>query len=262
MKFHSSKSEANDYFFYSFVGTVVYGHGQLKNANNKICAAISFLADGAFLIVCNKLLMTIACSSTNTLLPNSDIICWEGLIKNDYFSCVYIKGTHQGYAAIALVMFAYYVPLCVMIAPIFMHSGQDEKDIVFSESYVMTLTTMKCVMLIFSVFFSQTASGMVLASVFVYLVLFIATMIWAIRAHNKFTEPSTFPFVNMFKIAGFFAACNLKGKRNNKCFFSVVRLCCIGGSSDRHGRCNVSCIEWSRYYVENNSFNEKVLLEL
>jgi hypothetical protein len=115
---------------------------------------------------------------------------------------------HPGYVAVSLVLFAYYVPLCVMIAPIFMQSGQDDKDICFSESYVMTLTTMKCVMLIFSVFFSQTAAHMIFASVFVSLVLFVATLIWSLKASNKFTEPSSFPIVNMFKIASFFAACN------------------------------------------------------
>lgn len=66
--------------------------------------------------ICNKLLTTLACTYTPNgpfLIANSSDVCWHG--------------NHVYQSFLAMASFAYYVPLCVMIAPMFIESESEKK---------------------------------------------------------------------------------------------------------------------------------------
>lgn len=183
-------SEASSYFFYGFVGAVVYGHGILKNVSGLTSSIISFLSDTLFMIVCNKLLTMIACiysdpGTTGILEADTKILCWQG--------------THPTTAFLALVGFSYYIPLCVMISPMFIESGQQSKDLKFLETYIMISTLTKCAMLVFSAFFSRNPVSMIGASMVLSSILLIVTLWWSMRSKPRLTLPCSIPFFNGFK---------------------------------------------------------------
>lgn len=99
----------------------VYGHGLLKNVSSKITGVVAFLSDAMFMTICSQLLSMLSCSyssefssfNTGALLANPSIQCWTG--------------SHQPKAVLALLAFSYYVPLCVMVAPMFMSTDPEKK---------------------------------------------------------------------------------------------------------------------------------------
>ncbi len=88
---------AKMFYFHSFVGTIIYGHGMLKNVNKFSCKVVSLLSDTLFLIICEKLLLTLSCMDIDGiyyLSIDNNIICWSN--------------THQFYATINLILIGFY----------------------------------------------------------------------------------------------------------------------------------------------------------
>jgi len=215
-KQQGKQQEANDFFFNSFSGAMVYGHGLLKNVSTKITGIVSFLSDAMFMTVCSQLLSMLSCSyspdfsdyETGALIANPQVQCWTG--------------DHRVKAVLALIAFSYYVPLCVMVAPMLMTTDPEKKDVRFVETYLMTLTLTKCVLLVFSTFFSHSNLLMVIATMIISLALLICTFFWSIRQPNRLLKPASQPFANILKCATYSTAV----------WTSIVALAFYGAGND------------------------------
>jgi len=195
----STGTDPNNFFFHSFVGAMVYGHGILKDVSPKVTGLVSWLSDAMFMTVCSQLLSMLSCSyssdfsdfNTGALLANPNVQCWTG--------------DHKHKAVLSLISFSYYVPLCVMVAPMFMSCDPEKKDVRFMETYMMTLTLAKCALLVFSTFFSQSNLMMVIASMLVSLALLICTFFWSMTK-PRLTKPCSQPFANILKCTTYSSA--------------------------------------------------------
>ena len=116
--FKKDQTAANEYFFHSFVGTIIYGHGTLQDVPKIVSLIVRLICDSFFLVVCEKLVLVLACNRDGTSIIDNDTICWEG--------------NHLVLASAALVCLAFYIPFCVMVAPMFMElddeDGEDEDE--------------------------------------------------------------------------------------------------------------------------------------
>jgi hypothetical protein len=79
----SSQQVANDIFFHSFIGSIVYGHGLVKNVSSFVSNIVALLSDTLFLIICSKLMAVFTCinptdSQPALLLIDPTMVCWEG----------------------------------------------------------------------------------------------------------------------------------------------------------------------------------------
>ena len=114
------EEKAREYYFHSFVGTIIYGHGRLENVSKFSAKIVSIISDVAFLGICEKLILILVCNPSENqqsflVLDGEETVCW--------------KGKHQHYAAICLVLIGYYIPLSTMIAPMFDEvPGQDDEE--------------------------------------------------------------------------------------------------------------------------------------
>eukprot|EP01083_Nonionella_stella_P151199 482829_1 len=112
--------KASEYYFHSFVGTIIYGHGRLQNVHKLSAKVVSLISDAAFLGICEKLILILVCdpgddASSSLLILDGETVCWES--------------KHQHYAAVSLILIGYYIPLSTMIAPMFDEvPGQDEEE--------------------------------------------------------------------------------------------------------------------------------------
>eukprot|EP01083_Nonionella_stella_P252341 869561_1 len=110
--------KASEYYFHSFVGTIIYGHGRLQNVHKLSAKVVSLISDAAFLGICEKLILILVCDPTDDaslLILDGETVCWQE--------------KHQHYAAISLILIGYYIPLSTMIAPMFDEvPGQDEEE--------------------------------------------------------------------------------------------------------------------------------------
>ena len=99
------KDDAKDYFFFSFTGSIVYGHGKPNTISSYFRTIVSLITDGLFLVINLRLLDVLACDySTDIpyLLADEKIECWNG--------------RHSVLAVCALISYAYYVPLSIMVS--------------------------------------------------------------------------------------------------------------------------------------------------
>ena len=81
MRKRERKNEAKDHFFYSFTGSIVYGHGNPSNLSSTFRMFVAVLTDGLFLVISLRLLDALACdykAHTPVLLADTSITCWEG----------------------------------------------------------------------------------------------------------------------------------------------------------------------------------------
>ena len=81
MRHRHKKDEAKDHFFYSFTGSIVYGHGNPNNLSSTFRLVVAVLTDGLFLVISLRLLDALACdykADTPVLLADPSIVCWEG----------------------------------------------------------------------------------------------------------------------------------------------------------------------------------------
>eukprot|EP01083_Nonionella_stella_P219768 786866_1 len=109
------EEQATEFYFHSFIGSIVYGHGELRHMNKWIAKIISFISDSIFLIICQKLILILSCDRHSIWIIDGQTVCWTG--------------KHQIYACVSLILIGYYVPFCAMIAPILsVESEIDKKE--------------------------------------------------------------------------------------------------------------------------------------
>jgi len=115
------QKEANDVLFYSFVGSIIYGHGEMRNVSARLAALVTILAETLFLVVCAKLLLVLTCVTPSVAIPNftgsvlllnESVVCWEG--------------DHRALGCCAMIAFGFYLPLAAMIAPLMTESPPAE----------------------------------------------------------------------------------------------------------------------------------------
>jgi len=196
------KDEANKYFFHSFVGSIVYGHGELEGVSPKISLIAGLLSDTLFMVVCGKLLLVVTCIGNGfgetVLMINSEVVCWEG--------------EHQLIAALSLIAFGFYLPLSAMIAPMLVETkvelgkdGKPKKDVNFVKPFLSMVVVSKCVLLVAGTFFGKNDPvTTVISSGFVFVVLFILSAYWATQPsvlQDKYGmgEPCWPPFINVWR---------------------------------------------------------------
>lgn len=63
LKHMSQHDLANSFFFHSFAGAIIYGHGVLKGVSKVLSAAAALLSEALFLIVVTQLLSTLKCEN-------------------------------------------------------------------------------------------------------------------------------------------------------------------------------------------------------
>jgi len=207
----SDPSKAAPIFFHSFVGSIVYGHGEVKGVPGLISNMVAVLADTFFLVVAQKLISVITCidgvdeagNHVTRMLINPNVICWEG--------------EHQFLAAISLVAFGYYLPLCAMISPMLVEAEDapppppsaastadgkkssrvktppPKKDIIFVQPFLSCLVVSKCLLLVGATFFGRNDPTVTVAvSLVTWLLLFIICLIWLARSHSALLRPARF----------------------------------------------------------------------
>ncbi|ETO15212.1 hypothetical protein RFI_22152, partial [Reticulomyxa filosa] len=197
--------KARDHYFYSFVGTIIYGHGQFHSSNNKI---MRLLCDTLFLVICDKLVMILCCTRDGKWRMDSDVTCWTG--------------EHLKIGTVALIALAYYIPFCIMVAPMFVEfptplagSCKDylslTSTVEFIKPYLSVVTLAKSFMLVSAQLLSEGKPvGTVLSQLFTCLALFIATVLWSwnnlnLQQYHKVFMP-VFPYgVSILKSLGFLA---------------------------------------------------------
>jgi hypothetical protein len=189
------KDQAKDSFFFSFTGSIVYGHGKPNNISSKLRLIVSVLSDALFLIVSIQLLQAISCDYGNgsdddsypTLRSDASIRCWEG--------------SHRVLATIALSCYGFYVPLSIMITPMLLEAPKQDMGngdtvvdpgVSYLKLYLMTINVVKSVMLLVGVLGPQVVVTAVVSSTIASFVLGGVTYLWFQRNNNQqnhFREP-------------------------------------------------------------------------
>jgi len=189
--------EANEIFFHSFIGSIVYGHGEVRHVSSLVSNLVALLADTLFLVVCGKLLAVLTCHAADPsrglparLLLDERVVCWQG--------------AHQWQSCVALIAFAYYLPLSSMIGPMLVEAddGSDEvsapdgesltvarkvgkKDIGFVQPFLSLLVVSKCALLVVSGFFGENEPVVtVVASLVVSVILLTVALLWLHRSSS------------------------------------------------------------------------------
>ncbi len=198
------KDVAKDQFFFSFTGSVVYGHGNPNNISDTKKTLISGLTDGLFLVISMRLLDIISCDYTDpsapTLYTDPSIVCWS-------------SPRHGPLAALALNCYAFYIPLSIMIAPMLLEAGGSAGGVGYSKIYLMFVNVVKSVMLLVGALGPKTVQTVVVSAILTSFCLGAVTVGWF---HS--TDPSTFSnlsvdlepcniaFINLFKAASYTAS--------------------------------------------------------
>lgn len=180
MRNMANKDKARDSFFFSFTGAIVYGHGNPNNISDNMRLLVATISDGLFLIISLQLLQVFACDYSNgsihsvaTLRTDPSIVCWEG--------------RHATLAFAALISYAFYVPLSVMITPMLLEAPRPETDggtqdlgggVTYAKLYLMSINVVKSVMLLVGVLGPQGVLPVVIASTIASYVLGNLTYFW------------------------------------------------------------------------------------
>ena len=219
---------ARDYFFFSFVGAVVYSHGEPKQMGKRLTSVVGLLSDGLFLFVVAALLGMVGCepsatdATTFTLLQNPTVVCWHS--------------QHQIWAIVTLIALAYYVPTAILISPMFMGSPSNEVDVRYNKLYVMAVNLLKVSLVIASVLLPQSDLTVNLSSLIASGLLFILTTSWVISGGIAMNSPCDSPPVNIAQItifasstfsSGMSVAIGLREVASKGILF-LIMLPCIG----------------------------------
>jgi hypothetical protein len=204
--------KAKDSFFYSFTGSIVYGHGKPRNISESMRLIVGLLSDGLFLIISFQLLQAFSCDYTGngspTLRADASIVCWEG--------------RHAVVGTAALISYALYVPLSIMISPMLLEAPpkptkpgeppQENTGVSYMKLYLMFINTVKSIMLVVGVLGPETVTTVVISSTASSCVLGIMTILWyqsyvPTSTHYSSTpEPCNIAFINYWKAASYVAA--------------------------------------------------------
>eukprot|EP01084_Bolivina_argentea_P260774 440503_1 len=209
-------TDAQMFYFHSFVGTIIYGHGTLQNVGTFSSKIVSLLSDALFLGICEKLILVMTCDSNNNLLIQPNIKCWID--------------KHQYYSLFNLILIGYYIPISTMISPMFMEEEDENNEdndeeikqkpnwkrflsfsntIRFVKPFVSLLTVSKCFMLIGAIFISGGSEfGTIICEGITMIILLSYTLFWSISNLKLYgltqNEPG-FPFcVSLIRSLGFF----------------------------------------------------------
>eukprot|EP00004_Rigifila_ramosa_P010336 TRINITY_DN2216_c0_g1_i5.p1 TRINITY_DN2216_c0_g1~~TRINITY_DN2216_c0_g1_i5.p1 ORF type:complete len:934 (+),score=262.36 TRINITY_DN2216_c0_g1_i5:77-2878(+) len=183
----------SEFYFSSFLGAIVYGHGKLGYVKNKVCSVVELLSDTLFLVICNKLILGASCTSSGT--------CFE-------------SETQRLQQVLSLVTFSFYVPLSVMVSPLFLDANS-EKDVRFQKTYLMAVNTAKCAMLLFAVILAQWKLSNALSTLLIAFLLFVVTLAWILVRLPSQTvkealiapqKPCTIAWINIWRCVSFVAA--------------------------------------------------------
>eukprot|EP01083_Nonionella_stella_P004662 13544_1 len=222
-----TRARAHQFYFHSFVGAIVYGHGKLKNVSKITSKVVSVLSGAMFIVICQKLVLILSCDGAYSRV-DTDQQCWVG--------------KHKIYATSALILLGYYIPICVMISPMFaedaVDSNEHEQDeleegnhadddketsfwsltntVEFVSPYLSALTLSECVMLVTAQFVAKgSLFGLILSQIMIMVFLLIFTSRWAVSNLYLYgltnNEPG-FPFsASMIRsfgyLCGFVACC-------------------------------------------------------
>lgn len=221
--------KAQELYFHSFVGIIIYGHGTLENVSIISCKIVSLLSDTLFLIICEKIILVLCCSynvdsKTSHWTVDQEVVCWEG--------------NHKLHATLSLVLIGYYVPISVMIAPMWdendIEQTEDDQEksclksfcsfsstVSFVNPFLSAITVSKCFMLIGATFISGGGMiGTVVSQIVTMVVLLLFTLIWSfndLRLHGLTQNKPGFHYgINAVYVVGF--CCGLIG-----CFIEMIR---------------------------------------
>ena len=203
------KDEAKDSFFFSFTGAIVYGHGKPNNISKRMRLFVSLLSDTLFLVISMQLLTVLACDTVPdsggeraTLRAKESVECWEG--------------EHALLSTCAMMAYAFYVPLSIMITPMLLEApSTDSKDkpkeegVAFLKLYLMTINVVKSVMLLVAVLGPQDISTLVLATALSSLLLGGITVAWYSKQdlsslpYSSSVHPCNMAFINYWKAASY-----------------------------------------------------------
>jgi len=191
LTFAGKSIEAKDYFFYSFIGSIVYKHGQMRYVSTFKKNLLSLLTDGIFMVVCARLLSILSCDDSLHLSNDPSVTCWIGF--------------HSTKAFVSFVAFSYYVPISAMLAPVIVESDLYYRDIHFDKPYLMMNILMKTFLLIISIFLFHNLFATTLTSLIISFFLMLVTINWS-RKKYQYSHPASFPEVNIAKIFNFFVS--------------------------------------------------------
>eukprot|EP01083_Nonionella_stella_P023362 64645_1 len=268
-------SKAQMFYFHSFVGTIIYGHGTLENVGKCSSKIVSVLSDALFLGICEKLLLVNVCDEESNLWIQSDVKCW--------------RDQHQIYCVFNLILIGYYIPIATMISPMFMEEDGDEEEdeqdteynkdnpttkwkkfVSFSNTtrfvkpFVSLLTVSKCFMLIGAVFISGGAPfGTIVCEGITMVALLCYTLWWSISNLKLYgltqNEPG-FPFgVSLIRSLGFLVGLT-------SCVIELLKLYGIVDSSFDYFllliavivSCCVAVAFFAKYYSRFNALDDDV----
>jgi hypothetical protein len=204
--------KAKDSFFFSFTGSIVYGHGKPRNISDSMRLIVGMLSDGLFLIISFQLLQAFSCDYTGsgspTLRADASIVCWEG--------------RHAVVGTAALISYAFYVPLSIMISPMLLEAPpkptkpgeppQQNTGVSYMKLYLMFINTVKSIMLVVGVMGPETVATVVISSTASSCVLGIMTILWyqsyvpTAKHYSSTPEPCNIAFINYWKAASYVAA--------------------------------------------------------
>eukprot|EP00494_Astrolonche_serrata_P034571 UN34840 len=102
---YHNKELADKILFNGFYGAMIYGHGNVQHINPLFNNLFMLFCDYFFIIICDKLMLLLACDDDQRLIYAQEITCWED--------------NHQFIAVISLILLGYYIPLSTLIAPMF-----------------------------------------------------------------------------------------------------------------------------------------------
>lgn len=191
------------FYFNSFLGSMVYGHGKLEHVNAKVSMIVEMISDTAFLFIANQLVLATTCDDKADFDGVGDYRCWN-------------EPATKARVVLSLIAFNMYVPTSVMVAPMFAFVNND-KDIKFLKPYLQMITTCKVAMVVLAVFLrelSDTAAADAIVTFAIALSLFATTLYFALLLNlqnagsggDSYTRPCTIPFINIIKITGYLLA--------------------------------------------------------
>ena len=218
---------AREYFFYSFVGAVVYSHGEPRQMGRRLTSVVGLLSDGLFLFVVASLLGVLGCEPSSVpgmyvLVQNSGMVCWEG--------------QHEVWAIVTLVCLAYYVPTSILLSPMFMGAPTNEVDVRYNKLYVMAVNLLKVALVVAAVLLPQTSLTANLSSVVASVLLLLLTVSWVATGGLSLNTPCESPPVNIARVtifasstlsAGMSVAIVLQEVQNQGLLFLIL-LPCLG----------------------------------
>eukprot|EP00004_Rigifila_ramosa_P022731 TRINITY_DN6261_c0_g1_i1.p1 TRINITY_DN6261_c0_g1~~TRINITY_DN6261_c0_g1_i1.p1 ORF type:complete len:783 (+),score=194.67 TRINITY_DN6261_c0_g1_i1:3-2351(+) len=183
--------DTHQFYFYSLLGALTYGHGDLRFVAKPVSLVIETISSGLFLVVFSALVTGMLCDAD---APH----CWSG-------------PTRQWEAFFCLVSAAYYCPLSAMVSPLLVSAPRSSgagNTISFDKSYCMVSVVGKTALAVASALLlhhgisgesAASASTLVLSAF-----LFAATAVYSVRwSSSKESKPSQYPFVNAWKLCIF-----------------------------------------------------------